>query len=69
MEQWYSLDESSKSKYLRKSSRCPEPSLSLFRPDISFGSVSENFHRITDKYLEGRDQQREGGLDAHRYQL
>uniref|UniRef100_A0A4W6FWZ2 DNA-directed RNA polymerase subunit n=1 Tax=Lates calcarifer TaxID=8187 RepID=A0A4W6FWZ2_LATCA len=40
------------SKYSRKSSRCPEPSLGLFRPDVCFGSVSENFHDITEKYLQ-----------------
>uniref|UniRef100_A0A671WNV0 DNA-directed RNA polymerase subunit n=1 Tax=Sparus aurata TaxID=8175 RepID=A0A671WNV0_SPAAU len=52
IQQWHSLDESSRSKYSKKSLRCPEPSLSLFRPDVCFGSVSENFHSITDKYLE-----------------
>uniref|UniRef100_A0A8C5GM60 DNA-directed RNA polymerase subunit n=1 Tax=Gouania willdenowi TaxID=441366 RepID=A0A8C5GM60_GOUWI len=54
-EQWRSLDEVRRSKYSRKSSRCPEPSLSLFRPDVCFGSVSENFHDITEKYLQNRD--------------
>uniref|UniRef100_A0A673C941 DNA-directed RNA polymerase subunit n=1 Tax=Sphaeramia orbicularis TaxID=375764 RepID=A0A673C941_9TELE len=54
LEQWNSLDETSKLKYGRKSSRCPEPSLGLFRPDISFGSVSESFHSITEKYLFSR---------------
>lgn len=67
LEQWYSLDESSKSKYRRKSSRCPEPALSLLRPDVSFGSVSESFRSITDKYLQDREQQREDSLDTHRY--
>uniref|UniRef100_A0A4W6FXZ2 DNA-directed RNA polymerase subunit n=1 Tax=Lates calcarifer TaxID=8187 RepID=A0A4W6FXZ2_LATCA len=51
-QQWHSLDEASRSKYSRKSSRCPEPSLGLFRPDVCFGSVSENFHDITEKYLQ-----------------
>uniref|UniRef100_A0AAQ5XSK8 DNA-directed RNA polymerase subunit n=1 Tax=Amphiprion ocellaris TaxID=80972 RepID=A0AAQ5XSK8_AMPOC len=50
LQQWHDLDEASRSKYNRKSSRCPEPSLGLFRPDVCFGSVSENFHDITEKY-------------------
>uniref|UniRef100_A0A3B4YLU2 DNA-directed RNA polymerase subunit n=1 Tax=Seriola lalandi dorsalis TaxID=1841481 RepID=A0A3B4YLU2_SERLL len=53
-QQWHSLDEASRSKYSRKSSRCPEPSLGSFRPDVCFGSVSENFHDITEKYLQNR---------------
>ncbi|XP_076595923.1 DNA-directed RNA polymerase I subunit RPA1 [Chaetodon auriga] len=65
IQQWYSLDESSRAKYSRKSSRCPEPSLGLFRPDVCFGSVSENFHSITDKYLQSRDGLREDSLDNH----
>uniref|UniRef100_A0A8D3AUC3 DNA-directed RNA polymerase subunit n=1 Tax=Scophthalmus maximus TaxID=52904 RepID=A0A8D3AUC3_SCOMX len=52
--QWYSLDEASRSKYSRKTSRCPEPSLSSLRPDVCFGSVSENFHGISEKYLQDR---------------
>uniref|UniRef100_A0A669B007 DNA-directed RNA polymerase subunit n=1 Tax=Oreochromis niloticus TaxID=8128 RepID=A0A669B007_ORENI len=55
VQQWHTLDEASRSKYCRKSSRCPEPSLGLFRPDVCFGSVSENFHGITEKYLQSRD--------------
>uniref|UniRef100_A0A8C4FFB7 DNA-directed RNA polymerase subunit n=1 Tax=Dicentrarchus labrax TaxID=13489 RepID=A0A8C4FFB7_DICLA len=62
--QWHSLDESSRLKYSRKSSRCPEPSLGLLRPDVCFGSVSENFHSITDKYLQNRSGPSEPSLDA-----
>ncbi|KAM9357147.1 DNA-directed RNA polymerase I subunit RPA1 [Symphorus nematophorus] len=65
IEQWHSLDESSRSKYNKKSARCPEPSLGLFRPDVCFGSVSENFHSITDKYLQSRGRWREESLDEH----
>lgn len=65
IQQWHSLDESSRSKYSKKSLRCPEPSLSLFRPDVCFGSVSENFHSITDKYLQNRGGLREDSLDAN----
>ncbi|XP_071313140.1 DNA-directed RNA polymerase I subunit RPA1 [Trachinotus anak] len=64
-QQWHSLDEASRSKYSRKSSRCPEPSLGLFRPDICFGSVSENFHKITEKYLQSRNSMSQDTLDTH----
>lgn len=66
LQQWYLLEESSRSKYSRKTAACPEPSLSLFRPDVCFGSVSETFQSITDRYLQERGQQREDVLDAHR---
>ncbi|XP_041846202.1 DNA-directed RNA polymerase I subunit RPA1 isoform X2 [Melanotaenia boesemani] len=63
VKQWQSLDEASRIKYLRKSSRCPEPSLGLFRPDVCFGSVSENFHSITEKYLQNRSSMNQDGVD------
>lgn len=69
LQQWNSLEDSSRKKYSRKTSPCPEPTLSLFRPDVCFGSVSETFHCITDKYLQRRGQQREDRLDAHRSSL
>uniref|UniRef100_A0AAQ4QXE3 DNA-directed RNA polymerase subunit n=1 Tax=Gasterosteus aculeatus aculeatus TaxID=481459 RepID=A0AAQ4QXE3_GASAC len=50
---WLSLDESSRTKYTRKASRCPEPSLGLLKPDICFGSVSENFHAKASLGLRG----------------
>ncbi|KAM7000703.1 DNA-directed RNA polymerase I subunit RPA1 isoform 2-T2 [Tautogolabrus adspersus] len=65
IQQWNSLDESSKTKYSRRTSRCPEPSLGVLRPDVSFGSVSENFHSITDKYMQNRDGARQDSLDAN----
>ncbi|XP_054647191.1 DNA-directed RNA polymerase I subunit RPA1 isoform X2 [Dunckerocampus dactyliophorus] len=60
IDQWRSLDDAGRSKYTRKSSRCPEPSLGLFRPDVSFGSVSESFHDITEKYLQNRERTSDG---------
>ncbi|XP_069571829.1 DNA-directed RNA polymerase I subunit RPA1 [Brachyistius frenatus] len=65
VKQWHSLDEGSRSKYTRKSSRCPEPSLGSLRPDVCFGSVSENFHHITEKYLQSRGSVSEDGVDSH----
>lgn len=66
LQQWNSLDDSSRKKYNRKTSPCPEPTLSLFRPDVCFGSVSETFNCITHKYLQGRAWQREDRLDSPR---
>lgn len=65
VQQWHTLDEASRSKYCRKSSRCPEPSLGLFRPDVCFGSISESFHGITEKYLQSRDTVNQDRLDTH----
>ncbi|XP_026041937.1 DNA-directed RNA polymerase I subunit RPA1 isoform X1 [Astatotilapia calliptera] len=65
VQQWHTLDEASRSKYCRKSSRCPEPSLGLFRPDVCFGSISENFHGITEKYLQSRDTANQDRLDTN----
>ncbi|KAM3613299.1 uncharacterized protein V6R79_023616 [Siganus canaliculatus] len=64
VEQWQSLEESSRLKYRKKSARCPEPSLGLLRPDVCFGSVSENFHSITEQYLEKRGSLEEDHLDT-----
>ncbi|KAM4586026.1 LOW QUALITY PROTEIN: DNA-directed RNA polymerase I subunit RPA1 [Fundulus diaphanus] len=61
---WHSLDEASRAKYRKRSSRCPEPSLGLFRPDVCFGSVSENFYDITEKYLENKSGTTEGGMET-----
>ncbi|XP_077464970.1 DNA-directed RNA polymerase I subunit RPA1 [Stigmatopora argus] len=66
IEQWQALDDHGQSKYRRKSSRCPDPSLGLFRPDVSFGSVSESFHDMTEKYLANRDTECQHGLDNDR---
>ncbi|XP_047209897.1 DNA-directed RNA polymerase I subunit RPA1 [Girardinichthys multiradiatus] len=66
VEDWHSLDEAMKAKYSRRSSRCPEPSLGLFRPDVCFGSVSENFHNITEKYLQNRSNQTEHCMETQR---
>lgn len=69
VQQWHSLDEAGRSRYSRKSSRCPEPSLGLLRPDINFGSVSENFHDLTEKYLQSRDTVSQDRLDSNRYSM
>lgn len=66
LQHWNALEDSSRKKYSRKTTPCPEPTLSLFRPDVCFGSVSETFRCIADEYLQGRGQQREDRLDAHR---
>ncbi|XP_056138723.1 DNA-directed RNA polymerase I subunit RPA1 [Lampris incognitus] len=61
---WRSLEHDNQLKYSKKTSRCPEPSLSLLRPDTCFGSVSENFHDITEKYLQSTDSRRRDSLNT-----
>ncbi|XP_041931278.1 DNA-directed RNA polymerase I subunit RPA1 [Alosa sapidissima] len=51
VERWAGLDEPNRMKYLKKTSRCPDPCLAVHRPDISFGSVSETFESIVESYL------------------
>ncbi|XP_034078691.1 LOW QUALITY PROTEIN: DNA-directed RNA polymerase I subunit RPA1 [Gymnodraco acuticeps] len=65
IQQWQALDDSSRSKYSRKSSRCPEPSLGQLRPDVCFGSVSENFHSITEKYLQSEGRRKQDSIDTN----
>ncbi|KAJ8262484.1 hypothetical protein GJAV_G00166990 [Gymnothorax javanicus] len=55
VERWRSLDDYKRSKYTRKTLRCPEPCLAHLRPDISFGSVSETFDAIMESYLSKID--------------
>ncbi|KAM9329754.1 DNA-directed RNA polymerase I subunit RPA1 [Gastrophryne carolinensis] len=50
MEAWFALDEKSRRKYLKRGSRLPDPCLSVFRPDLYFGSVSESFQEKVDHY-------------------
>lgn len=50
-ELWESLDARSKNKYLKKAAHCPDPCNSVYRPDMYFGSVSEDFNDIVHKYL------------------
>lgn len=45
------MNESSRSKYLKKTAHCPDPCLAIYRPDICFGSVSETFESIIESYL------------------
>lgn len=47
---WDELDEQSRRKYQKKAAPCPDPSLSVWRPDIYFASVSETFEKKMDNY-------------------
>uniref|UniRef100_A0A2K5IK92 DNA-directed RNA polymerase subunit n=1 Tax=Colobus angolensis palliatus TaxID=336983 RepID=A0A2K5IK92_COLAP len=49
---WYELDEESRRKYQKKAATCPDPSLSVWRPDIYFASVSETFETKVDDYSQ-----------------
>uniref|UniRef100_A0A672TEL7 DNA-directed RNA polymerase subunit n=1 Tax=Sinocyclocheilus grahami TaxID=75366 RepID=A0A672TEL7_SINGR len=52
LENWRALAESGRMRYLKKTSHCPDPCLTLYRPDICFGSVSETFDSIVESYLD-----------------
>ncbi|KAG1935581.1 DNA-directed RNA polymerase I subunit RPA1 [Pimephales promelas] len=52
VERWRALDEAGRRRYLKKTSRCPDPCLAVHRPDICFGSVSETFEAIVENYLD-----------------
>lgn len=47
---WGELDEQSRRKYQKKAAPCPDPALSVWRPDIYFASVSETFEKKMDDY-------------------
>lgn len=48
---WSELDEQSRRKYQKKAAPCLDPSLSVWRPDIYFASVSETFEKRVDDYI------------------
>ncbi|XP_007952293.1 DNA-directed RNA polymerase I subunit RPA1 [Orycteropus afer afer] len=51
LKMWYELGEQSRRKYQKKAAPCPDPSLSVWRPDIYFASVSETFEKKVDDYI------------------
>ncbi|XP_072860138.2 DNA-directed RNA polymerase I subunit RPA1 isoform X2 [Pogona vitticeps] len=54
---WYELDEKSRRKYQKKATKCPDPSLAVWRPDIYFASVSETFENEVENFLGKWDSQ------------
>nr|XP_013006968.1 DNA-directed RNA polymerase I subunit RPA1 [Cavia porcellus] len=52
LQMWYELDEQSRRKYEKKAASCPDPSLSVWRPDIYLASVSETFEKKVDDYCQ-----------------
>ncbi|XP_063046574.1 DNA-directed RNA polymerase I subunit RPA1 [Engraulis encrasicolus] len=68
IERWSGLDEDNRSKYLKKTSRCPDPCLAMHRPDITFGSVSETFDSIVESYIQKSEEspKRNRELDSDR---
>ncbi|XP_020034609.2 DNA-directed RNA polymerase I subunit RPA1 [Castor canadensis] len=52
LQMWYDLDEQSRQKYQKKTAPCLDPSLSVWRPDIYFASVSETFEKKVDDYSQ-----------------
>lgn len=57
IENWYSLDPKVKNKYKKRGSVLPDPCLSVLRPDLYFGSVSETFQDKVDQYVWQQDTQ------------
>uniref|UniRef100_A0A8C4VBW5 DNA-directed RNA polymerase subunit n=1 Tax=Falco tinnunculus TaxID=100819 RepID=A0A8C4VBW5_FALTI len=51
LKMWYELDEKKRRKYLKKTSKCPDPSLGVWRPDTYFASVSESFENGVEDYI------------------
>lgn len=52
LQMWYDLDEESRWKYQKRAAPCPDPSLSVWRPDIYFASVSETFEKKIDDFSQ-----------------
>ncbi|NWR85762.1 RPA1 polymerase, partial [Furnarius figulus] len=51
LKMWYELDEKKRRKYLKKTNRCPDPSLGVWRPDTYFASVSETFENGVEGFI------------------
>ncbi|OXB54262.1 hypothetical protein ASZ78_012699 [Callipepla squamata] len=54
LKMWYELDEKKRRKYLKKTSKCPDPSLAVWRPDSYLASVSETFENGVEDYINKR---------------
>ncbi|XP_069601024.1 DNA-directed RNA polymerase I subunit RPA1 [Ranitomeya imitator] len=57
LQSWYALDPKGRKKYIKRSSHLPDPCLSVLRPDLYFGSVSEKFLDQVNQYTLHRDVQ------------
>ncbi|OXB78798.1 UNVERIFIED_CONTAM: hypothetical protein H355_011816 [Colinus virginianus] len=55
LKMWYELDEKKRRKYLKKTSKCPDPSLAVWRPDSYLASVSETFENGVEDYINKRE--------------
>ncbi|XP_065517462.1 DNA-directed RNA polymerase I subunit RPA1 [Lathamus discolor] len=51
LKMWYELDEKKRRKYMKKTNKCPDPSLGVWRPDTYFASVSEAFEQGVEDYI------------------
>ncbi|XP_075712742.1 DNA-directed RNA polymerase I subunit RPA1 isoform X2 [Rhinoderma darwinii] len=61
IESWCDLDPKAQNKYIKRSSRLPDPCLSVLRPDLYFGSVSETFQDQVDRYTWQQDSRDRSG--------
>lgn len=69
LKMWYELDEESRRKYQKKAAPCPDPSLSVWRPDIYFASVSETFEKKVDEYSREWEAQAEKSYEKSELSL
>ncbi|KFP11170.1 DNA-directed RNA polymerase I subunit RPA1, partial [Egretta garzetta] len=51
LKMWYEISEKKRRKYLKKTNKCPDPSLGVWRPDTYFASVSETFENGIEDYI------------------
>ncbi|XP_048373560.1 DNA-directed RNA polymerase I subunit RPA1 [Sphaerodactylus townsendi] len=51
LQMWYGLKEKRRSKYQKKATKCPDPCLGIWQPDICFASVSETFENDVENFL------------------
>ncbi|XP_055854133.1 DNA-directed RNA polymerase I subunit RPA1 [Episyrphus balteatus] len=49
---WKKADNEAKEKYKHKCGPCPEPTISKFKPDNFYGSISENIEKIIQQFGE-----------------
>uniref|UniRef100_A0A8B9PGK6 DNA-directed RNA polymerase subunit n=1 Tax=Apteryx owenii TaxID=8824 RepID=A0A8B9PGK6_APTOW len=60
LKMWYELDEKKRRKYQKKTNKCPDPSLAVWRPDTYFASVSETFENGVEDYINKWESENRG---------
>ena len=55
IKQWIKAEPELKAKYLRKSAPCPDPVASVFRPDSTFGALTEHLEELVKCYNKSQN--------------